>query len=342
MSNLQPQRIVVLCAAQAGVDTVTEMVRRGVTPAAIVGLDPESADPETVSGWIDVAEVAARLGTEARHVRSYTLKDPADRAMLEGLRPDLILVTAWQRLIPQWLIELPQFGAVGVHGSPDGIHGGRGRSPQNWALLLGCRSFEIALFRITAGIDEGPVLAVRRFGYEDEDDIAVSYYRATLAMADMIDEVLSDPERLKIGTPQSEKAAYYPQRMPEDGWADWSMTASEVARHVRALTRPYPGLRAKSGDTLLRLWRAQRFDDEISGEPGTISSCFHGGDFLVQCRDGRLLVRDWSAASDWQPRPGDMLAGRSWREQLARIIERHESKYPGLPLAARITRHVRA
>ena len=155
-----PSRIVVLCSAMAGVDTVAEIMRRGIRPAAIVGLHPDSADPETVSGWINVEEVASSLGTQGCHVLNYNLKHPDDRTLLESLEPDLILVTAWQRLIPQWAIELPRFGAVGVHGSPDGIHGGRGRSPQNWALLLGCRSFEIALFRITAGIDEGPVLAV--------------------------------------------------------------------------------------------------------------------------------------------------------------------------------------
>ena len=159
-------------------------------------------------------------------------------------------------------------------------------------------------------------------------------------MADMIEEVLSDPARLTIGTPQADNAAYYPQRLPEDGWADWSLAAADVARHARALTRPYPGLRAQCGDATVRLWRAQRFDDQISGEPGTVSSCFQSGDFLVQCVDGRLLVRDWTCTSDWRPEPGDVLQGRAWKDQLAGIIQRHEAKHPNLRIAARIVRQV--
>lgn len=335
-----PMRIVVLCTVAGGVDVVLELAQRGLAPAALVGLHPDNADPDQVSGWIDVHPIGARLGIETLYARSYGLKSEADRTALTALEPDLILVTGWQRLIPKWLIELPQFGALGGHGSADGVHGGRGRSPQNWALLLGCRTFDYALFRITPGIDDGPILARRTFSYGPADDIQVSHFRASLAMADMIEEVLRHPERLKQGEPQPLEAFYYPQRMPGDGWADWNLPMVEVERHCRALTRPYPGLRAQADGTQIRIWDCLPFDDDVAQEPGTIGSCFAAGEFLVHALDGRLLVRAWSAEGNWYPRPRARLTGRPWQTQLTDIVTRHQQKYPDLPITSRILRRL--
>lgn len=337
------ERIVIFCAVSAGVDTAMELVRRGVRPAALVGLCPDAADPDEISGWIDLGEIGRRCGVPVRLVKSYGLRHPDDRAAIEALRPDLVLVTGWQRLLPEWLIDLPRFGAVGGHGSPDGIHGGRGRSPQTWALLLGCRSFDLSLFRITPGVDAGPVLASRTFSYSSDDDICTSYYRASLATADMVMDLLANPERLARGSPQPADGFYYPQRRPEDGHADWTLSASEIAAHCRALTRPYPGLwSGPAAPGVLRIWQCQPFDGDVSESPGTIGPCFTNGEFLVYCLDGRLLVRDWSATDGWAPRPGEKFASVAWSEQLRRIIQRHEKKYPQFPIAPRIRRRVEA
>jgi methionyl-tRNA formyltransferase len=333
----RPERIVVLSTVSAGIDTLAELLRHGVRPFALVGLHPDSASPHEVSGWIDVAEVAQRFGLKSLYVRSYAMTRPDDRAAFEALRPDLVLVTGWQRLVPEWLIALPQYGVLGGHGSPDGIHGGRGRSPQTWALLLGCRTFELSLFRITAGIDDGPVLATRSFTYTADDDIRTSYFRASLAMADMIIEMIDNPAKLLAGVQQPCGGFYYPQRKPDDGWADWSLAAAQVAKHCRALTHPYPGLgcRSSSGD-VIRIWRCQPFDSEVAAEPGVVGPCFVADEFLVQCLDGRLLVRDWSSDSAWRPAPGELLEGQPWNDQLAMVVDRHVAKFPDLPVSPRI------
>jgi methionyl-tRNA formyltransferase len=334
-------RIVVMCTVTGGVDAVLELSRLGVRPTALVGLAPDKVNHEQVSGWVDIGPVASRVGAEAVYVQSYVLKGERDRAAIEALQPDIVLVTGWQRLIPEWLIALGRYGALGAHGSPDGIDGGRGRSPQNWALLLGCERFDLSVFRITPGVDDGPVLASRTFHYLPGDDIRISHYRASLAMAEMMADALQDPGTLSQAKPQREAAFYYPQRKPEDGWVDWNLEADLIARHSRAVTRPYPGLRSECSGTMIRLWECRKFDDQVrGGPPGQVSACFQSGEFLVHTVDGRLLVRDWSAEGDWHPCPGDILEGRSWRGELAAIVERHQAKYPSQPVTARIMRRI--
>ena len=82
---------------------------------------------------------------------------------------------------------------MGAHGSPLGITKGRGRSPQNWALILGLSTFYISIFKIDPGIDSGQIIETRSFTYSDFDDIKTSYYKVCLLTADMIINNLKSP-----------------------------------------------------------------------------------------------------------------------------------------------------
>lgn len=338
----QYPRLLVLCTVSTGLDAIAEVRRRGYPIVGLVGLKPQATNPDAISGYVDIAKFAQSIGVAFHYVDTYSLNSKRDRVLLTGLDFDLVWVAGWQRLVPGWLIQQSRLGVLGGHGSPDGIAGGRGRSPQNWALLLGCTQFDLALFRITEGVDEGPVISQRTFFYRPFDDIQVSYYRAALAMADMICEVLADPEILKKAKPQSTQAFYYPQRRPEDGMVDWYQPADVIARHCRALTTPYPGLRTTIGELTISITGCQSFDDQIDGSPGEISNCFQSGDFLVNVLDGRLLVRVWASTdTTWSPRPKLRFQSVPLQQQLQTIVRRHMSKYPIQQIAIRILNHVK-
>ena len=63
-------------------------------------------------------------------------------------------------VITDSFINIANLATIGAHGSCDGIVKGRGRSPQNWAFILGANKFKISLFKITSGIDEGDVISL--------------------------------------------------------------------------------------------------------------------------------------------------------------------------------------
>lgn len=337
MKAVQGPRLLVLCTVSTGLDAIAEVHRRGYFIAGLVGLNPRAANLEAISGYADIAAFAHSIGVPCHYVSTYSLMSGQDQALFSGLNYDVLWVAGWQRLVPGWLIEKSKLGVLGGHGSPDGIAGGRGRSPQNWALLLGCSQFDLALFRITEGPDEGPIVAQRTFTYRPNDDIQVSYYRSALAMADMVCEVLDDPERLDKAVSQPAHGFYYPQRRPEDGTIDWCQPAEVIARHCRALTTPYPGLRTTLSQATITITHCQPFDDQLDGPPGQISRCFHSGDFLVNVLDGRLLVRGWKTnQAGWVPRPEMKFTSVPFWQQLQTIVDRHMNKYPKQPIAFRI------
>lgn len=301
--------------------------------AGYIGLT-EERDNSLVSGFSAGREFCERAGIPYFEAGSYTLDSDADRALFASLDIDVLIVSGWQRLVPPAVINA--CGTVlGVHGSPLGISRGRGRSPQNWALIKGWDTFELSIFRISPGIDDGEVLATASFGYNLRDDIHSSYLKTSYLTARLLVSLADEGRLGAAGIPQEETAArYLPARAPEDGAVDWRLSAAELVDFIRALTRPYPGAFTTFGGRRVVLWDAVAFEagptlpDEA---PGTLLHRYAGGELLIRCGTGAIIVRD----HDLDPSIVVPLRFHSsdHLERLRTIIERHQNKYPSLPIA---------
>lgn len=330
-----------LVAVECGVDTL-ERLRQSVSIDGVIGLAPSAvSDVNAVSGYVDIRDYARQHDLPCYLANSYQLNHESDKQMLAKLDIDVLAVLGWQRLVPNWLIEHCRVGVLGGHGSADGITRGRGRSPQNWALLLNRPTFEVSLFRIDPGVDSGPILATRSFTYDVCDDIAVSYHKVSWLMADMIAELMSDGnlERF-VGHPQSEAdARYMPQRRPEDGQIDWNRPAPDLCHFVRALTRPYPGAWCSiEGGSRLVVWRAVPFSvpiDVAHEQPGKVLARHADDSLVIRCGGADsstlLLVQDWEIDGEfarYQIGQGTQLSTVDFTKQMAQIVDRHTQRYP--------------
>ena len=321
---------------QSGLD-LYELVRGDVPVSGFIGLTPDR-DVSGISGFASAEATCRRDGLAYHTVRDYALRDPADRALLESLEIDVLVVSGWQRLIPDWLIEHCRIAALGIHGSPFGITRGRGRSPLNWALLMGMDSFEIALFRIDTGVDSGAVLMEERFSLTPSDDIRTAYLKAATTTASMLRRLFREGRIGDAGRSQNESdAEYLPQRRPEDGAIDWRRTASEIVDFVRALARPYPGAFSEVDGGRLAIWRAVPFPDATfaaDAAPGTVVAAFSGGELLVRCGDGCRIVLDHESSSDARSLVGTTLRSADFHAQMEEIRQRHR----GGPISSRLAR----
>ena len=331
-------KVIVFCTVQSGLDAVAEVLSQGHTIEGIVALDPDNANYEKVSGFCNVKVFCERQGVRFFPVKTYSLTDEEDLSMISQIKYDLIWIAGWQRLIPNSILQTAQYGAVGIHGSPDGISGGRGRSPQNWALMLGCEKFELALFSLTPDVDDGPILVERTFVISEFDDIESSYKKASLLTGEMVSEILNNPSLLGYPKVQIEDGRYYPQRLPIDGFIDWNQKKREIFAYCRALTRPYPGARTVCGAEELIIWRCVPFDDKVRSAPGQIDAVFEDQKFIVSCSDGRILIQDYYSAS-WVPKIGAKFNSVPIKETMKTIIERHKQKAPDKKLSRRITNY---
>ncbi len=340
--------VYVLNTLGAGLDTVG-LLSAEVEIRGIIGLTERSVG-DAISGYVYQREFCESRGIDFVPIESYALKDAEDRARLEALEIDVLVVAGWQRLIPDWLIERCRHCAIGVHGSPYGITGGRGRSPQNWAFILGEKEFHVSIFKIDPGIDSGDIIDSASFELTEHDDIRTSYYKVSSLMARMIIRSLRSGkiERGEFEKQDETGASYLPQRLPEDGAIDWRRPSARIRDFVRALTRPYPGASTSIDGHNVRIWRALPFEASMTRdhEPGEIVKIFSRGDVLVATGDGFLLVESYTTdalddGTAFELREGEVFESDSHAERMETIVRRHREKHPNLPLAPAILREAK-
>ena len=242
-------KIYVLNTLSIGEDSI-ELLSRGIDIIGVIGLSNREPG-DAISDFAYQKVFCDKQKLKFIEIDDYSLNNLAAREKISSIDIDVLIVTGWQRLVPEWLINHCQMCVIGSHGSPFGITKGRGRSPQNWSLIMGLTSFEISIFKIDKGIDSGVIFDTKKFNYDENDDIRTSYFKVCLLTSSMIINLLKDKNFLSkdfLNQEESE-AEYLPKRTPEDGFIDWNRTGKEIGRFVRALTRPYPGARTKINDT---------------------------------------------------------------------------------------------
>jgi len=325
--------IYVLCTVSAGLNTL-ELLRRKLPIKGVIGLSKREAT-DAISGYVFMGNYCSAKDLDFIPVVGYSLKSAADQDLLRSLEIDVLLVLGWQRLIPGWLIKHCRIGAIGVHGSAHGISAGRGRSPQNWALMLGATGFSISIFYIDEGIDSGTVIETREFPLTVFDDIKTSYYKVSWLTAAMLIENLSKVTFGSRGMLSEGPVRYLPQRIPEDGAIDWERSKQEIFNFVRALTRPYPGAFSALTDYKFTVWNARPFD--LDGQviyeftSGEIVLRYDNNDLLVKVADGFMLIDDYSVTPESGKellKEGLVLPSIRFRDQLKEIVDRHYRRYP--------------
>jgi methionyl-tRNA formyltransferase len=330
--------IYILNTLEIGINTIN-ILNRHLDILGIIGLSARDSS-DAISGYVYQKGFCKKNHLNFIPVEKYSLSDPSDQDKLLKLDIDVLIVAGWQRLIPPWLISHCNSCVIGSHGSVSGITGGRGRSPQNWALLLGKNKFDISIFKIDKGIDSGPVLDTRTFAISDFDDIRTTYYKVSWLTSRMIIDTIKDNKLSPAsGIEQEGDARYLPQRLPEDGQIDWSRSSKQIYDLIRALTRPYPGAFSFLGERKLVVWKARPFEMPQGGDdykPGGIACLYVNGDMLVKTGDSFLLIEDYSWTPEGKDQPaevGDILAPFSFLDQMRLIVARHYEKYPDLILS---------
>ena len=331
--------VYILNTIAAGLDTIS-LINKPFALCGIIGLSHREPTDQ-ISDYVYQADFCAERKLSFIEVDSYGLTKEADRKKLLALDIDVLVVAGWQRLVPEWLINHCKVGVIGSHGSPLGITKGRGRSPQNWALMLGLDTFYISIFKIDSGIDSGQIIDTRSFRYSEFDDIKTSYYKTCLLTANMIVENLSDPNfaTRQFKEQDEHEAAYFPQRLPSDGKLDWTRSNAQIRDFVRALNRPYPGAESTVDGISVKIWSVIPFDIDVAGEyeVGTIVRIFNKGDLLVRTHESFVLVDEYSVLAEGvKLSEGACFESVSFSEQMNVIIERHETKYPDLPISDQI------
>jgi methionyl-tRNA formyltransferase len=231
-----------------------------------------------------VADAARELGIDLDQPGSVN-EEPA-RERIAAARPDAVCVCAFGALITEPLLS--EHPILNVH--PSLLPRWRGAAPIERAIMAGDAETGVSIMRLEAGLDSGPVAAVRREPIAREDTYGTLAPRLATIGAELLIEVLETRPELVA---QDDSAATYADKIgPADRLLDPGRPAIENERVVRAL-HPHIGARLELGDgRLLGVRRARALDAEderAAGalpEPGGLSMA--DGRLLLGCADGAL------------------------------------------------------
>lgn len=219
-----------------------------------------------------------------------TLKDGAFEDTLKELDPDMIIVVAYGKILPRYVLEYPKYGCVNAHGSL--LPKYRGAAPIQRSIIEGETVTGITSMYMDDGIDTGDVILKLECPITDDDNFGTLHDKlaalAGEAMCQTIDRTLD-------GTVTREKqpdegANYAAKITKEDSVINFTKSPREVFNLIRGLSpMPYAMTRTPDGK-LLKFTAAEAPSDESSdAEPGTVLSV-DGGNIKIACGGGVLTV----------------------------------------------------
>ena len=218
-----------------------------------------------------------------------TLRKPEFVASLRELAPDVIIVAAYGLILPPAVLAIPPRGCVNTHASLLPRH--RGAAPIAAAILAGDTETGITLMRMDAGLDSGPILARRALAIADDDTTGT----LTPKLADLATALLIETlPRVLAGDltpqPQDESRATYQKTIrKEEGLIDWTRSAIEIERRVRAFN-PWPSAYTFWRNSQLKILRAQAAPSAARGEPGRVIKW--QDEIAVTTGDGALILHE--------------------------------------------------
>lgn len=209
------------------------------------------------------------------------------RSRLESIAPDAIVVVAYGRIIPKWMLDLPRFGCINLHGSL--LPKYRGAAPIQWAVAMGERSTGNTTMLLEEGLDTGPILLQQEVQVLPEQTAIDLFAELSVSGAPLVVETLSG---LASGTIQPKQQDHSQATLArilerEDGRMDFAVrTATELWNRWRGF-QPWPGAFTFLNGKKLIVHQLRPASISETSQPGVVR--VDGNHLLVGCTEGTEL-----------------------------------------------------
>ncbi len=216
-----------------------------------------------------------------------SIKGDDAKVLFEALKPDLIVVVAYGKILPVWLLDLPQSGCVNLHASL--LPKYRGAAPIQWAIARGETITGVSTMKIEEGLDTGPVYLFEETAIDPEENVIELSDRLSRIGSELMVRTVQGVLRGDLHPqPQDDSAATLaPILKREDGFIDWTTKASNVHNQVRAFN-PWPGAVTKFRGATCKILRTRLVTEtQPDCEPGSIG--MRRRTLTVCCGDFQLL-----------------------------------------------------
>ena len=232
-----------------------------------------------------VKEVALAAGIPVYQPENFREEETVQT--LRELKPDVVAVVAYGRILPQSVLDIPKFGCINIHASL--LPKYRGSAPYQWAVLDGLKETGVTAMYLVREMDAGDIIDVSKTEIGPDETAGELLDRLAVLGAELLTKTLHKIEKGEAtATPQDPSHVSYAPMLDKTMCPiDWTKTAQQVHDHVRGL-HPWPVATATLAGTNFKIHATAIVDG--SGEPGKILGLTKTG-LRVACGEGAVEIR---------------------------------------------------
>ncbi|MBQ8546098.1 MAG: methionyl-tRNA formyltransferase [Clostridia bacterium] len=215
-----------------------------------------------------------------------TLKDGAFLETLNELQPELIIVVAYGKLLPSYVLDFPKYACINAHASI--LPKYRGAAPIQRAIMDGEEKTGVSIMKMDIGLDTGDVILVEEVKIEENDNFEVVHDKLIEAGSKGLLKAIELFDNGKATfTKQDDNFTYAEKITKADCLIDFNDTQKDVHNKIRGLS-PIPVAFTKTPDgKVLKVTKSHTSPNIFKGECGEVVSL--DGGIFVKCRDGVIV-----------------------------------------------------
>lgn len=309
---MKPLRVCFIGSSHLGATTLRWLLSNqkslNIEIVAIVG----RRDSKTSDDFVDIVQDCYKSQSATVHHYWESKGDSSELiAVLTKLDIDIGICIGWNWLIPREVLVVPRYGFLGYH--PTLLPSNKGRHPVIWTIQLGLQKTGSTLFRLSDGIDDGPILSQTELVLNRRETATSLYLKLMSVVPEQLKEVITS-ERFRLefsGLHSPHAPSIWRARSRSEGIIDWRMSSNQIDAIVRALTWPYSG--AEVWEPGLKRFAKVHVTEPIpSGDqfrmfpPGRVLES-EDSNLLVACGDSSALwIREHSIVDSYAK--GDSIA----------------------------------
>jgi len=236
------------------------------------------------------------------------MRDGQALELVKALEPDILVVVAYGRILPDDILAVPKYGAVNVHGSL--LPKYRGAAPIQWSVLNGDKVTGVSTMYLASEMDTGDVIYTDSTEIGEYETSGELFDRLMCMGAELLVKTLCDIEsRTAPRCPQDHSQASYVGQLDKSICPiNWDRTPREVLKHIYGL-QPWPVATMELEGKTYRVFAADYTATKTDKAPGAIVSAGNDG-LEVACAAGEtLMIKELQAPGKKRMSAGDFLRG---------------------------------
>ncbi len=212
------------------------------------------------------------------------LKDDETKNYISNLNPELIVVVAYGKILPEYILNYPKYGCINMHGSL--LPKYRGAAPIQWSVINGEKETGITAMYMDKGLDTGDIILQNKIDIAENETSEQLFDRMKILAADTLLETIDllETDKIRRQKQDDSQASYAPMLNAELSPIDFNKAALEVHNKIRGLNS-WPGAYTKLGSKKLKIHLSTLSDKESQGVAKVVSTI----PFIIGCGDGKTI-----------------------------------------------------